>query len=291
MGAKKAVVISKNPERVLDFLKKYTSYQVKVYTGNPPLWKEVNEIIIDFGRGLPPEVPAHLNVATFEELFEKTTGRVSLEFIEKPEYLEDFLKKAHNKGAFDLFQRATDIIGAVVGGILYLIILPFIILAVKIDSEGPVFYKQKRTGRSGKVFTIWKIRTMVKDAEKGGAVWAKKNDNRITRVGRLLRKTRLDEFPQIWNILKGDMSIVGPRPERPEIEENLKTLIPHYDLRHIVRPGMAGWAMVNHDYVDSVEDAKIRHEYDLYYIKHRGLMLYLKTFLKALTSLLLLKGR
>jgi len=136
-----------------------------------------------------------------------------------------------------------------------------------------------------------KLRTMRQDAERGGAVWAARNDPRVTFIGRLLRKMRLDEFPQCWNILKGEMSIIGPRPERPEFVGELRKKIPLFELRHSVKPGMAGWAMVNHGYVATVEDAKIRLEYDLYYIKHQSLWFDAAIFLRALVQLLLLRGR
>jgi lipopolysaccharide/colanic/teichoic acid biosynthesis glycosyltransferase len=133
---------------------------------------------------------------------------------------------------------------------------------------------------------------MIVDAERDGqAVWATKNDPRVTRVGKLLRKTHLDEFPQLWNILRGEMSAVGPRPERPEFVEQLESRVPFYRLRHAVKPGMAGWAIVNADYVDSVEDARTRVEYDLYYIKHQSLWLDLWILARAAGQIIAFKGR
>ena len=142
-------------------------------------------------------------------------------------------------------------------------------LGVKLTSTGPVLFRQNRVGLNGKIFRIYKFRSMVVDAEATtGAVWAKKNDPRVTSLGAVLRKTRLDELPQILNVLRGDMSIVGPRPERPEFVTVLSEQIPFYRQRHVVEPGVTGWAQINHKYGDTIEDTIIKLEYDLYYIKN-----------------------
>jgi len=150
--------------------------------------------------------------------------------------------------------------------------LPFMLavaIAVKLGSKGPILYRQRRVGMNGRVFTLYKFRSMYTDAEsRTGAVWATKDDPRITPVGRFIRKVRLDELPQFWNVVKGDMSIVGPRPERPEFVELLSQQIPYYRQRHAVKPGITGWAQINHKYGDTQLDAMVKLEYDLYYIKH-----------------------
>lgn len=293
---KKIVIISENPEKIKDFIKKVPEYEiVSVIKYNPEKVNgrvlkekiEAHEIITNYGN----KIPGNYKIKYFEEIYEKITGKIFIDFIKNEKYLKDFLRKSRKSKFFELSKRTFDIIGAVIGGIIYLLILPFIAILVKIDSKGPLFYKHKRTGKDGKSFTIFKIRTMIKDAEKEKPVWAKRDDPRITRVGKFLRKIRLDEFTQLFNILKGEMSAIGPRPERPQLEEKIKEHIPYYELRYLVKPGMAGWAMVNYDYVDSIEDAKIRHEYDLYYIKNRNFYLDFKIFIRALYHLLLLKGR
>jgi sugar transferase (PEP-CTERM system associated) len=148
-------------------------------------------------------------------------------------------------------------------------LLPLIALGVKLSSPGPIFYKQKRVGRNGSVFYCYKFRTMTADAEaKTGPTWAIDGDLRITTIGGILRKCRFDELPQLWNVLKGDMSFVGPRPERPEFVQTLVEAIPYYYLRHMVRPGLTGWAQINYPYGASVEDAKEKLKYDLYHIKN-----------------------
>jgi exopolysaccharide biosynthesis polyprenyl glycosylphosphotransferase len=168
-------------------------------------------------------------------------------------------------------------ISLTVGGLLALGFFPvaaLVALAIRLDSPGPIFYRQVRVGRGGKRFTIWKFRTMRVDAEKGtGAVWARRNDPRVTRVGGFLRRTRLDELPQLLNVLAGDMDLVGPRPERPELIATLVKAIPFYEVRHLVRPGLTGWAQIGYPYGASIEDARQKLAYDIYYVKHASPLL------------------
>ena len=168
-------------------------------------------------------------------------------------------------------------ISLVVGGLIALIFAPVaaaVALAIRLDSRGPIIYRQTRVGRGGKRFTMLKFRTMRVDAEKGtGAVWARKNDPRVTRVGAFLRRTRLDELPQLHNVLRGDMDLVGPRPERPELIAMLANAIPFYEVRHLVRPGLTGWAQIGYPYGASVEDARQKLAYDIYYVKHASPLL------------------
>jgi sugar transferase (PEP-CTERM system associated) len=164
-------------------------------------------------------------------------------------------------------------------------------LAIKLDSKGPIFYKQERVGRNGQVFWIWKFRSMRTDAEGDGVPkWAAQGDNRVTRVGRIIRKLRFDEFPQVFNVLKGDMSFIGPRPERPFFVEQLRKDIPLYDLRHRLRPGITGWAQVNYPYGASPEDAKRKLAYDLYYIKNHNTTLDLVILLQTVRVFLFSHG-
>lgn len=235
---------------------------------------------------------AGIPVTPVTEIFEFLTGRIPLEWLENDWIHTIPLNHYGTSVLYQVIKRFMDILGAALGLILFLPILPLLAVAIRIDSPGPVFYRQKRVGQGGKIFTIWKLRTMRHDAEASGTPqWAKENDPRITRVGKWLRKFRLDEFPQFWNILKGDMSAVGPRPERPEFESMITEYIPLYPLRHAIKPGMAGWAMVHFEYVDSLEDAKRRLEYDLFYIKHQSLWLDILIILQAMIELILHRGR
>ncbi len=188
-------------------------------------------------------------------------------------------------------KRVQDIVIACVGLIILLPVLPVIALAIKISSPGSVFFKQSRIGEGEKTFTLYKFRTMRSDAERGtGAIWAQERDPRITVVGRLLRKTRLDEFPQFYNVLKGDMSIVGPRPERPEFVEKLRRQIPYYSERHTIMPGITGWAQICYPYGSSVNDALEKLRYDLYYVKHMSIFLDIMVIIETIKVMLFGRG-
>jgi exopolysaccharide biosynthesis polyprenyl glycosylphosphotransferase len=170
-------------------------------------------------------------------------------------------------------------------------VLLAVAIAVKLSSKGPIFYRQRRVGLNGRVFTLYKFRSMYADAEhRTGAVWAVKDDPRITSVGRVLRKFRLDELPQFFNVVLGDMAIVGPRPERPEFVEQLAARIPYYRQRLAVKPGITGWAQINHKYGDSELDATLKLEYDLYYIKHIALALDFYIIFHTLKVMVLQRG-
>lgn len=233
-----------------------------------------------------------IQVTLMSELFEQLTGRIPIEHIGDYWNIALPLDSAETSGFYPIAKRLFDIVSASIGLVLYAIILPFIAIAIVVDSHGPIFYSQERVGKGGKLFKLLKLRTMVANAEADGqAVRAQERDPRITRVGGLLRKARLDEMPQLLNVLKGDMSAVGPRPERPEHLAELDRVIPFHRLRNSVKPGMAGWAVVNHGYVESVDDAKIRLQYDLYYIKHQSLGLDLIILLRTMGHMLTLRGR
>jgi lipopolysaccharide/colanic/teichoic acid biosynthesis glycosyltransferase len=169
--------------------------------------------------------------------------------------------------------------------------LPFIALIQKLDSRGSIFYSQDRVGRNGCTYRVYKLRSMIPDAEaKTGAIFASKDDPRVTRVGRFMRKTRLDEVPQLLNVLRGDMSMIGPRPERPEHVIRLQEKIPFYRTRLIVRPGLTGWAQVRYDYGLTDEDALVKLQYDLYYIRHQSLMLDLNIMLRTVGKVVSMSG-
>lgn len=165
-------------------------------------------------------------------------------------------------------KRFLDIVLAVVGFSLVGFCWPIMALAIKLDSPGPVFYRQNRVGRNRRIYSMIKFRSMVADAENGKAIWAEENDSRTTVVGRVLRRFHLDEWPQLWNVLKGDMSLVGPRPERPEFVRELEKQILHYGDRFAVKPGLTGWAQIRFKYASTVEDARVKLRYDLFYIDH-----------------------
>jgi sugar transferase (PEP-CTERM system associated) len=191
---------------------------------------------------------------------------------------------------FRIVRRVVSISIALVGLILSLPLVPLIMLAIRLDSPGPVFYRQRRVGKGGKTFDVVKFRTMRQDAEKSGPQWAGNNDPRVTRIGRFLRTSRLDEIPQLWCVLTGEMAFVGPRPERPEFVEWLSKEIPYYGVRHMVRPGLTGWAQVKYKYGSTVEDAREKLQYDLFYIKNASIGLDLLIMFQTVKTVLLKRG-
>ena len=199
--------------------------------------------------------------------YERVQSKLMLESITPSWFI--FSDGFHRTSFFSFSKRAVDIALSVIGLLLTLPFFPLIALAIKLDSKGPIFFRQLRVGISEKQFMLYKFRSMRQDAEQGsGAVWAEKNDPRVTTLGRFLRNSRIDEIPQLINVLKGDMSFVGPRPERPEFVEKLKKVIPYYSKRHFINPGLTGWAQVRYPYGSSVEDAIEKLRFDLYYIKN-----------------------
>jgi sugar transferase (PEP-CTERM system associated) len=191
---------------------------------------------------------------------------------------------------FRMVRRVISVVIALVGLILSIPLLPLIMLAIRLDSKGPVLYRQRRVGKGGKTFDVIKFRTMRQDAEKAGPQWAGNNDPRVTRIGRFLRMSRLDEIPQLWCVLKGEMAFVGPRPERPEFVEWLSQEIPYYGVRHMVRPGLTGWAQVKYKYGSTVQDAREKLQYDLFYIKNASIGLDLLIMFQTVKTVLLKRG-
>ncbi len=189
-----------------------------------------------------------------------------------------------------LFRRLLSLVVSFVALAICLPFLPFIILAVRLSSPGPIFFSQTRVGQRGSLFTAYKFRTMRQNAEANGAVWAIRNDPRVTSIGKFMRSTRLDEIPQLWNVLRGDMAFVGPRPERPEFVQWLSKEIPFYDLRHMIRPGITGWAQVRYRYGASLEETKRKLEYDLYYVKHHSIGLDLLIMFETIKTIILRRG-
>ena len=201
------------------------------------------------------------------EVYEAITGKVPLESLRLGWLL--FSPSFSDFRFVLIYKRLVDVLVSMIGLLLSLLLVPFIALAIKLSSPGPILYRQKRVGREGIVFNCYKFRTMRADAEADtGATWAADDDPRITKVGSFLRSSRFDEIPQLWNVLMGDMSLVGPRPERPEFVEWLSREIPHYNVRHTIRPGITGWAQVRYRYGSSIEDSKEKLRYDLFYVKN-----------------------
>jgi exopolysaccharide biosynthesis polyprenyl glycosylphosphotransferase len=249
--------------------------------------KQNQEIV----RSLYQMILAGKSVVDFDKFYESLTGKIALSAIDRSWFLENLLEI--NKQTFEKFKRVFDIILSVFFLFVFLVILIPVAFLIKIESRGPVFYKQKRTGKNGKIFKIIKFRSMVyatPSHPKEG--WEKPNgkDNRVTIIGNILRKTRLDELPQVLNVLRGHLSFIGPRPERPEFVEELIKGIPYYSTRHIVKPGLTGWAQINFSDA-SAKDAPEKLRYDLYYIKNRSPFLDLSIFLKTIMVVLQTSGK
>jgi len=227
-----------------------------------------------FGRGIL--------IMDLDNFYEIILRRIPLEDVEETWFLENIEGAAK---FYDQFKRAFEFILAIVIGLILLPVEILIAAIVVLTSPGPVIYKQKRVGIRGVEFTLYKFRTMRADAERAGAQWAAQNDARVTSFGKFLRKTHLDELPQLWNVIKGDLSFVGPRPERPEFVGKLKAQIPFYGVRLLVTPGVTGWAQIHHRADLTIEDVKQKLQYDIYYLKNRSPILDLAVILKTLKSI------
>jgi exopolysaccharide biosynthesis polyprenyl glycosylphosphotransferase len=232
-----------------------------------------------------------VEVIRMPTLYEELLGRVPIAYLNSEWILTSFVDSARVHDLYSRAKRLFDILGALAGLLVVAVLFPLLALLVCLDSRGPVLYGQERSGRGGKPFRMVKFRTMVADAEPDGeARWAEPGDPRVTRIGRILRRTRLDEIPQFWNILRGEMSLVGPRAERPALVTRLESEVPFYRARMLARPGATGWAQVNYRYGWSVEDAATKLEYDLYYIRHRSLWLDLRIVLRTLGTVVRFQG-
>ena len=222
------------------------------------------------------------------QMLERLNGKIQLDGLRPSTFLyaEGFRVKASQQ----FTRRVASMAAAALGLLLFLPFFPLVMLLVRLSSAGPIFFRQVRVGEMGRHFNVYKFRTMRQDAEAAGAKWASKNDPRVTRVGLFMRKTRIDEVPQLWNVLRGDMAFVGPRPERPEFVPWLTEQLPYYDLRHIIRPGLTGWAQVRYGYGATLEEAREKLAYDLYYVKHASLGFDLLIMFETIKIILRRKG-
>jgi len=230
-------------------------------------------------------------IRAYTQVYEEKTHRVPVQHVDKDFYLYFPFSRSNQNKLYLFFHRGLDLLFSLIGLAFGLILFPLIFIGNMLANKGPFFYSQMRVGRNGKKFKIYKLRSMVADAEKFGAQFATRQDQRVTKFGRFLRKSRLDEIPQFINVLKGDMSVIGPRPERPVFVKELSKKIPFYEVRHLVKPGVTGWAQVNANYGTSEEDALEKLQYDLYYIKHRSLFLDISIVIKTLSTIIFYRGQ
>lgn len=229
-----------------------------------------------------------VNIEEASSLLERLYGKIELSTLRPSDFL--YVEGFRVKPSQQFTRRFASFVAAAILLLLFLPFFPIVCLLVKLSSPGPIFYGQVRVGEGGKNFTVYKFRSMRTDAEANGAKWATKNDNRVTKWGLIMRKTRIDEIPQLWNVLRGDMGFVGPRPERPEFVPWLAEQLPFYNLRHMIRPGLTGWAQVRYGYGATLEEARQKLEYDLYYVKHASLGLDLLIMFETIKIILHRKG-
>lgn len=230
-------------------------------------------------------------IREYTQVYESITQRIPVQYLSRDFYKYFPFSRSNQNRLYLLFIRIVEIITSIIGILIGILFFPMIFIGNIIGNRGPVFYTQDRVGKNGAIFKIYKYRTMVKNAESNGAVFAAVNDSRITPFGKFLRKTRLDEFPQFLNILKGDMAIIGPRPERPVFVNEIAEVMPFYETRHVIKPGLTGWAQVNYSYGDSIDDSLVKLQYDLYYIKHRSIFLDINIIIKTISTVLFYRGQ
>jgi exopolysaccharide biosynthesis polyprenyl glycosylphosphotransferase len=230
-------------------------------------------------------------IREYTQVYEDLTQRIPVQYVARDFYKYfPFARNNHNK-LYLIFSRIAEIVLSLIGILVGFLFLPFILIANLIANPGVMFYTQERVGKNGKIFKIFKLRSMIVNAETAGAVFATLNDNRITPFGKFLRKSRLDEVPQFFNVLKGDMSIIGPRPERPVFVKEIAEIMPFYETRHVIKPGLTGWAQVNYSYGETMQDSLVKLQYDLYYIKHRSIFLDINIAVKTISTILFYRGQ
>ena len=232
-----------------------------------------------------------LQYYNYLEFYETYENKLPISHLSPKWFLENTGFEIYHNNFNLKAKRLLDLFFAMLIGIFAAPVIILAAIIVKLESKGPVFFIQERIGEGNRKFNIVKFRSMTTDAEKDGPQWASKNDNRVTKFGKIMRATRIDELPQLWNVLRGEMSFVGPRPEREFFIQQLEKEIPYYNLRHTVKPGLTGWAQVMYPYGASVEDAYRKLQYDLYYIKHHSISFDVKVLLKTVTIVIFGKGR
>ncbi len=268
-----------------EFIKKNAVSEVVIAS------QKTDGITVDLYNNLLSLLEKGFVIREYTQVYETITQRIPVQYVDRDFYRYfPFSRSNHNK-LYMLFVRLIEILISLLGIAIGLFLLPFIYVANFIGNKGPLIYTQERVGKNGKVFKIYKFRTMIKNAETDTAVFATQNDRRITFFGKFLRKSRIDEFPQFINILKGDMAVIGPRPERPFFVEQIASQMPFYQTRHVIKPGLTGWAQVNYSYGDSIKDSLIKLQYDLYYIKHRSVFLDINITIKTISTILFYRGQ
>lgn len=272
-------------EDMVSFVKKSNLFEIVVASQNS------EEIRTNLYLKLLHLLESGMTIREYTQVYEDKTQRIPLQFITKDFYKYFPFSRSNTNQLYLLNVRVMETIISLVGLAFGVVLIPFIALGNALGNRGKMFYTQERVGKNGAVFQILKFRTMVTNAERDGAVFSNATDSRVTPFGKLMRKTRIDEIPQFINILKGDMAVIGPRPERPFFVNEIAEIMPFYETRHVIKPGLTGWAQVNYSYGESIEDSIIKLQYDLYYIKRRSIFLDLNIVIKTFSTVLFYRGQ
>ncbi len=282
LGYEPTVILSEVDHNLVDLIQKN---KIQLIVASQNILEDDNTV-----KKFYEVLPLGVSIINFPTFYENVAEKIPISVINKSWFLVNLVEI--NKRLFESLKRIFDVILSIILGIPTLILFPFIAALSKIESRDKVLVRQLRIGKNDKLFTLLKFRSMYHSSEiDGKAKWADEKDERITKIGKILRKTRLDELPQIWNVFKGEMSFIGPRPERPEFVEELQKQIPYYAMRHLVKPGLSGWAQIKFHYGASVEDAVEKLQYDLYYIKNRSFILDLAILARTISTIISREGR
>ena len=253
--------------------------------------QKTEDITVELYQKLLHLLESGTTIREYTQVYENKTQRIPVHYMTRDFYKFFPFNRTNSNQLYLLNLKIMETIISIVGLFFGIILIPFILLGNAIGNRGKLFYTQERVGKNGKIFQILKFRTMVNDAEREGAVFSTPNDSRVTPFGKFMRKTRIDEIPQFINILKGEMAVIGPRPERPFFVKEIAEIMPFYETRHVIKPGLTGWAQVNYSYGESMDDSLIKLQYDLYYIKHRSVFLDLNITIKTISTVLFYRGQ
>ena len=270
---------------LVSFIKKNKLFEIVVASQNS------EEITADLYIQLLHLLETGNTIREYSKVYEDKAQRIPIQLISRDFYKYFPFNRSNNNQLYLLVVKIMETFISIIGLFFGVLLIPFILIGNAFGNRGKLFYTQERIGKHGKTFQILKFRTMLDNAEKAGAVFSNSNDVRITPFGKFLRKTRIDEFPQFVNILKGQMGVIGPRPERPFFVDEISAIMPFYQTRHVIKPGLTGWAQVNYSYGESIEDSLIKLQYDLYYIKHRSIFLDLNITIKTFSTILFYRGQ
>jgi len=270
---------------LVSFVKENNLFEIVVAS------QKTEDITVELYQELLHLLEFGTTIREYTQVYEDKTQRIPVHYITRDFYKFFPFNRSNNNQLYLFNVKIMEALICTIGLLFGILLIPFIVLGNAIGNRGKLFYTQERVGKNGEIFQILKFRTMINNAEKEGAVFSEPNDSRVTSFGKFLRKTRIDEIPQFINILKGEMAVIGPRPERPFFVKEIAEIMPFYETRHVIKPGLTGWAQVNYSYGESMDDSLIKLQYDLYYIKHRSVFLDLNIAIKTVSTILFYRGQ